>query len=198
MRWLLRSLPDHGVSLGVASHQLLIAMALRERLTRVDEMFHTGRIGLRLVSAIVSRTALIIDPHARAKVDIELAAAIAGWGVLSQAKSSRPSTTRWTAMTRTRCGGRSARVPVAMWTGPQTVGGRATIEAVLFDHDAAAVDARLEAMARRCVTRIRARWISGVLMRLARSGTALNGSHASADPTTATRPVCSRTRWWST
>ena len=33
------------VSLGVASHQLMVAMALRERLPRVDEAFHTGRIG---------------------------------------------------------------------------------------------------------------------------------------------------------
>ena len=29
----------HEVSLGVASHQLMIAMALRERLPRVDEVF---------------------------------------------------------------------------------------------------------------------------------------------------------------
>jgi hypothetical protein len=33
----------HDVSLGVASHQLLIAMALRERLPRVAEVFATGR-----------------------------------------------------------------------------------------------------------------------------------------------------------
>jgi len=138
----------HGVSLGVASHQLLIAMALRERLTRVDEMFHTGRISFRLVSAIVSRTALITDPHARAKVDIELAAAIAGWGVLSQASVEQniddlverhdPYAVRRTeAQVRGRHVDRTS-----------DGGGTATIEAVLLEHDAAAVDARLEAMAR--------------------------------------------------
>ena len=138
----------HGVSLGVASHQLLIAMALRERLTRVDEVFHTGRISFRLVSAIVSRTALITDPHARAKVDIELAAAIAGWGVLSQATVEQniddlvehhdPYAVRRTeAQVRGRHVDRTS-----------DGGGTSTIEAVLLEHDAAAVDARLEAMAR--------------------------------------------------
>ncbi len=39
----------HGVSLGVASHQLMVAMALRERLPRVAEVFGSGRIGVRLV-----------------------------------------------------------------------------------------------------------------------------------------------------
>jgi hypothetical protein len=74
------------ISLGVASHQLLIAMALRERLARVDAVFQTGRISLRLVSTIVYRTALFTDAQARATVDIELAAAVSGWGALSQAK----------------------------------------------------------------------------------------------------------------
>ena len=69
----------HDVSLGVASHQLMVAMALRERLPRVDEVFHTGRIGYRVVSAIVYRTALVTDPQARAKIDMELAAAAVGW-----------------------------------------------------------------------------------------------------------------------
>jgi hypothetical protein len=76
----------HGVSLGVASHQLMVAMALRERLPRVDDIFQTGRIGWRLVSTIVYRTALIADLQARAKVDIELAAVVSGWGALSQVK----------------------------------------------------------------------------------------------------------------
>jgi hypothetical protein len=70
----------------VASHQLLIAMALRERLARVDAVFQTGRISPRLVSTIVYRTALITDAQARATVDIELAAAVSGWGALSQVK----------------------------------------------------------------------------------------------------------------
>ena len=38
------------VSLGVASHQLMVAMALRERLPRVAEVFATGAISYRLVT----------------------------------------------------------------------------------------------------------------------------------------------------
>jgi hypothetical protein len=74
------------VSLGVASHQLMVARALRERLPGVAEVFATGHIAYRLVNAIVYRTALIRDPEARAKVDTELAAAAAEWASLSVAK----------------------------------------------------------------------------------------------------------------
>ena len=35
----------HDVSLGVASHQLMLARALRERLPRVAEVFAAGRRG---------------------------------------------------------------------------------------------------------------------------------------------------------
>ena len=56
------------VSLGVASHQLLIAMGLRERLPRVGEVFAAGAINYRLVCAIVARTRLVKDPDAMAKV----------------------------------------------------------------------------------------------------------------------------------
>jgi hypothetical protein len=93
---------DHGVSLGVASHQLMLAKALRERLPRVAEVFDAGRIALRLVNLIVYRTALIADPHARAKVDVDLAAAVTGWAHCPRPKSSRPLTTGSTATTLTR------------------------------------------------------------------------------------------------
>jgi hypothetical protein len=94
---------DHGVSLGVASHQLMLAKALRERLPRVAEVFDAGRIALRLVNLIVYRTSLIADPHARAKVDVDLAAAVTGWGALSEAKVEQaPLTTGSTATTLTR------------------------------------------------------------------------------------------------
>jgi hypothetical protein len=53
------------VSLGVASHQLMLARALRNRLPRVAEVFAAGEISMRLVNAIVYRTALIQDPDRR-------------------------------------------------------------------------------------------------------------------------------------
>ena len=76
----------HGVSLGVASHQLMLAIALRERLPRVAEVFGAGLISLRMVNTIAYRTALITDVAAGAKVDVEMAAAVTGWGTLSEAK----------------------------------------------------------------------------------------------------------------
>lgn len=139
----------HGVSLGVASHQLGVAMALRERLPRVAEVFHAGRISYRLVNAIAHRTALIGDPQARAKVDIELAAAVADWGVLSQA-TVEENIDNWVerydpyALRRTEYRARGRHVD---WTWSNGAG-CSMIEASLFDHDAAALDDRLDAMAR--------------------------------------------------
>ena len=140
---------DHGVSLGVASHQLMLAMALRERLPQVAEVFGAGHIALRLVNTIVHRTALIADPQARAKVDIELAAAVTGWGRLSEAKVEQ-AIDYWVdrydpyALRRME---RRARGRHVDWTWSDGAG-CSTIEAVLFDHDAAALDKRLDAMAR--------------------------------------------------
>jgi Domain of unknown function (DUF222) len=76
----------HTVPLGVASHQLVVACALRERLPRVAEVFAAGEISYRLVNIIVFRTALVRDPGARAKVDTAVAAAAVEWGSLSVAR----------------------------------------------------------------------------------------------------------------
>src|SRR6185369_16285006 len=74
------------VSLGVASHQLSVAVELRD-LPRVEEVFAAGAISYRLVAAVIARTRLIGDRDARAKVDSALAARIRGWGALSVAKT---------------------------------------------------------------------------------------------------------------
>src|SRR6185312_9893701 len=96
-------------------HQLLIAMALRERLPRVDEVFHRGRIGLRVVSMIVFRTALVTDPQARARIDY--------WVDRYDPLALR--------RTESRARGRGVEV------SPPDGSGVSTVEAVLFDHDAA-------------------------------------------------------------
>jgi len=62
------------VSQGVASHQLMVAMALRERLPRMAEVFATGVVSYRLVCAIVARTRLVHDAQARAQLDAAIAA----------------------------------------------------------------------------------------------------------------------------
>jgi Domain of unknown function (DUF222) len=140
----------HTVSLGVASHQLIVASALRERLPRVAEVFAAGQISYRLVNAIVSRTRLIKDPEAMAKVDTELAAVVGGWGALSVAKTEA-AIDYWVdrydprGLVRTELSARGRHVDVK----PTDSGsGLSWIEGTLFNHDAAALDKRLDAMAR--------------------------------------------------
>jgi hypothetical protein len=139
----------HNVSLGVASHQLTIARALRERLPRVAEVFAAGQISYRLVNAIVYRTALITDPDAQAKVDTELAAAVVGWGSLSIAKVET-AIDYWVdrydpnALRRVELRSRGRHVDVAGRDGT----GMSAVAGDLFSHDAAALDQRLDAMAR--------------------------------------------------
>jgi hypothetical protein len=138
------------VSLGVASHQLMVAMALRERLARVGEVFAAGQISYRLVNSIACRTALITDPDALAKVDTELAAAVVGWGSLSMAKTEQ-GIDYWVdrydpnALRRTELGARGRHVEVV---ADQKGSGLSWIDGTLFSHDAAALDQRLDAMAR--------------------------------------------------
>ena len=135
------------VSLGVASHQLLIACALRERLPRVAEVFATGAISYRVVSAIVNRTRLIQDRDVMAKVDTEIAAQVEGWGVLSAEKTQR-EIDYWVdrydpaAVRRTEYSARGCHVDV---TPPQD--GTADIDARLLATDADALDQRLDALA---------------------------------------------------
>jgi hypothetical protein len=137
------------VSAGAASHQLLVAQALRERLPRVAEVFATGAITYRMVNAIVARTRLIQDREALAKVDAELAAHVTGWGSLSVAKS-QTAIDYWVnrydpaALRRSETKSRDRHVDVV----PAEDGsGLASIEGTLFAHDGAVLDQRVTALA---------------------------------------------------
>ena len=140
----------HNVSLGVASHQLMIAKALRERLPRVAEVFAAGQISYRLVNAIVYRTALVTDPDARGKIDTELAAAVVGWGSLSSAKVET-AIDYWVdrydpnALRHVELSSQGRHIDV-MDNNDGT--GMSWIEGKLFSHDATALDQRLDGMAR--------------------------------------------------
>lgn len=137
------------VSLGVASHQLSLALALRKR-PRVAEAFAAGQLNYRLVNAIVYRTALILDREAAAKVDSELADAAAGWGSLSVAKLE-VAIDYWvdrydpTALRRSESSARGRHVDI---TADRDGGRLSWLEGSLFNQDAAALDKRLDAMAR--------------------------------------------------
>ncbi|WP_099038334.1 HNH endonuclease signature motif containing protein [Mycobacterium neglectum] len=137
------------ISLGVASHQLLVADALRQRLPRVAEVFSAGAISYRMVAAVVSRTRLIRDAEALGKVDTEIAAHIAGWGSLSVDKT-QTEIDYWVdrydpaAVRRSEDRVRGRHVDVRR---PEDGSGTADIEAQLLATDAEALDQRLEAMA---------------------------------------------------
>ena len=137
------------VSLGVASHQLLIAMDLRRRLPRVSEVFAAGAINYRLVAAVVARTRLIRDPDALAKVDTEIAARLSQWGPLSVDKQ-HTEIDYWVdrydpaAVRRTEERARGRHLDVHQ---PEDGSGTADITGQLFATDAEALDQRLDAMA---------------------------------------------------
>jgi Domain of unknown function (DUF222) len=140
----------HGVSLGVASHQLMVAWALRERLPLVGEVFATGQISYRLVNVIVYRTGLIRDRAAQGKVDAELATAVVQWGSLSMTKVEA-AIDYWVdrydpdAVRRVELSARGRHVDIVCDAGGS---GRATVQAQLFSHDGDALDKRLDGMAR--------------------------------------------------
>ncbi|GFG87617.1 HNH endonuclease signature motif containing protein [Mycolicibacter algericus] len=76
------------ISHGMASSQMYLASALRERLPRVAALFLDGAINSRVVATIVWRTALITNPYLLDAVDTELAAIATGLGPLSAAKTA--------------------------------------------------------------------------------------------------------------
>ena len=137
------------VSLGVASHQLGVALELGD-LPRVAQVFAAGAISYRVVAAVIARTRLIADDQARAKVDCALAARISGWGPLSAAKTET-EIDYWVdrydpaALRRSEDHARGRYVDVH---DPSDGSGTARIEALLFAPDADALDQRLDAMAR--------------------------------------------------
>lgn len=76
------------ISHGMASSQLYLASALRDRLPKVAALFLDGMISVRLVSTIVWHTGLITDPYLLHAVDSELVEVATGLGTLSAAKTA--------------------------------------------------------------------------------------------------------------
>jgi hypothetical protein len=74
------------ISRGRARGRLRYAIALRERLPRVAEIFARGLIDFRLMAAVVSRTELVEDPVLVAKLDAAIARHASKWMRLSEPK----------------------------------------------------------------------------------------------------------------
>ncbi|WP_239651297.1 DUF222 domain-containing protein, partial [Mycobacterium sp. UM_Kg27] len=76
------------ISHGMASSQMYLASALRDRLPQVAALFLTGAINSRLVATIVWRTTLITNPYLLHAIDTELAEIATALGPLSATKTA--------------------------------------------------------------------------------------------------------------
>lgn len=138
-----------GISHAMASGQMYLALALRNRLPRVGALFADGAISTRLANALVWHTDLIKDADTLRLVDETLADAATRLGSLSVYKSAQaidavvhrhdPAAVR-----RARVGGRSRDVVIE---GENDQSGTATLRGYLFATDAAILDRKLTQMA---------------------------------------------------
>jgi hypothetical protein len=138
-----------GISHALASGQMYLAVALRDRLPEVAALFAEGAISARLASAIVWHTDLIKDPDILRLVDEALAGDARHFGPLSVAKTAQaidavvdrhdPAAVR-----RSRAGARGREVVI----GPaDRDSGTAALWGSLLATDAAVLDRRLTQMA---------------------------------------------------
>ena len=134
------------ISLAKAGSYMSYGLALL-RLPAVAAVFDAGDIDMEVFTAIVYRSALITDEAALAAVDAELAAQVGRW----------PSMTRGRLATKIdlvisrhdrdavrRAGERVADRRVRLWDNGD---GTAELDGVITSTDAAALDARLDALA---------------------------------------------------
>ncbi|SPX99436.1 protein of uncharacterised function DUF222 [Mycolicibacterium chubuense] len=74
------------ISSGRASGQMTLGLALRDRFPRLGRLLAAGRVPLSLVTTIVFRSALVVDPAILARLDGIVVDAVREWGLLSQKK----------------------------------------------------------------------------------------------------------------
>jgi Domain of unknown function (DUF222) len=135
------------ISRGRARGRLRYAIALRERLPRVAEVFASGLIDFRLMAAVVSRTELVEDRLLIAKLDAAVARHAPKWMRLSE-----PKLFERIDMWVMRFDPAGRRVPAERTENryvdiAPTNGGLAGIWAQLHATDGAALDQKLDALA---------------------------------------------------
>jgi uncharacterized protein DUF222 len=138
-----------GISHAMASGQMYLAAALRDRLPRVAALFAEGAISARLASAIVWHTDLIKDPDTMRLVDTTLAEDAARFGPMSVNKTAQAIDAvvdRYDpgALRRTRDNVRGRDVVINPSHGKS---GMADLWGRLYATDAAVLDRRLSQMA---------------------------------------------------
>jgi Domain of unknown function (DUF222) len=138
-----------GISHGMASGQMYLSVALRDRLPLVAALFADGMISARLVATIAWHTDLINDPEALELVDKTLAEDAARYGPLSANKTAQAIEAivdRYDpeALRRTRANARSREVVI---DSADQESGTAAMWGRLYATDAAVLDRRLMQMA---------------------------------------------------
>jgi hypothetical protein len=138
-----------GISHAMASGQMYLAVALRDRLPQVAALFAAGTITARLASAIVWHTDLIKDPDTMRLVDTKLAEDAVHFGPMSVTKTAQAIDAVVVqydpdALRRARDTARS-REFVINQNGDKS--GTAAVWGRLYATDAAVLDRRLSQMA---------------------------------------------------
>ncbi|WAJ42961.1 DUF222 domain-containing protein [Mycobacterium sp. Aquia_216] len=139
----------HGISHSMASGQMYLAVALRDRLPHVAALFADGAISARLTATIVWHTDLIKDEETLRLVDAALAKDAVRYGPLSVNKTAQAIDAivdRYDpgALRRGRAAARSRDVVIDLANDES---GTATLWGRLYSTDAAALDRRLQQMA---------------------------------------------------
>ena len=137
------------VTHGMASGQMYLSVALRDRLPTVAALFVEGMLSARLVAAIVWRTELIKDEAALALVDKTLAEEAIGFGPLSVAKTEQAIDVivdRYdpAALRRTHAAARGRQVVI---DSPHGRNGTTAFWGTLYSTDATMLERRLTQMA---------------------------------------------------
>jgi Domain of unknown function (DUF222) len=138
-----------GISHGMASGQMYLAVALHDRLPRVAALFADGKISARLAAAIVWRTDLIKDRQMLRLVDATLAEDAARFGPMSVNKTAQAIDAvvdRYDpgALRRTHVSARGRDVVIAPANDQS---GTADLWGSLFATDAAVLERRLTQLA---------------------------------------------------
>ncbi len=138
-----------GISHGMASGQMYLSVALRDRVPQVGALFADGMISARLAATIVWHTDLIKDPATLQLVDKTLAEDAARFGPLSVNKTAQAIDAvvdRYDpgALRHTRAAARSRDVVI---DAAQDEAGTAALWGRLYATDAAVLDRRLTQLA---------------------------------------------------
>ncbi|MCV7124942.1 DUF222 domain-containing protein, partial [Mycobacterium lacus] len=133
-------------SLAMAGSYLRYALAMRERLPKVAEVFRAGEIDYRMFQTLVYRTDLITDAAVLARVDAELGLRVARWPSMTQGRLAGAidrivAPADPDAVRRVRERTRDRQV----WIG-NCEDGMGEVSGRLYATDAQAVDKRLEAL----------------------------------------------------